>query len=96
MRAALLFRPLLEHFDRSIADCDKSIVDSRLDRLTMRVIMHVMHAQTPPARFRHADIKSSLKPDEKAIMTYVSSYYHTFANAQQVSVAVTIPQPELR
>lgn len=30
------------------------------------------------------DIKSSLKPDEKAIMTYVSSYYHTFANAQQV------------
>lgn len=42
-------------------------------------------SQIHAALHARIDIKSSLKPDEKAIMTYVSSYYHTFANAQQVS-----------
>ena len=27
---------------------------------------------------------SSAKPDERAVITYVSSYYHTFAGAQKV------------
>lgn len=26
-------------------------------------------------------------PDERAVMTYVSSYYHTFSGAQQVNVS---------
>ena len=30
------------------------------------------------------EIKNSVKPDEKSIMTYVSSYYHAFAGAQKV------------
>ena len=30
------------------------------------------------------EITHSVKPDEKSIMTYVSSYYHAFAGAQKV------------
>lgn len=30
------------------------------------------------------EIVRSVKPDEKSIMTYVSSYYHAFAGAQKV------------
>lgn len=28
-----------------------------------------------------------MRPDERAIMTYVSSYYHAFASSQQASQA---------
>jgi hypothetical protein len=31
------------------------------------------------------EITHSLKPDEKSVMTYVSSYYHAFAGAQKVN-----------
>lgn len=31
-----------------------------------------------------ADINSTPMPDERAVMTYVSSYYHTFSGAKQV------------
>jgi len=30
------------------------------------------------------DIHATPKPDERAIMTYVSSYYHAFSNAREV------------
>ncbi|KAL5269854.1 hypothetical protein ACHWQZ_G003356 [Mnemiopsis leidyi] len=33
------------------------------------------------------DIASTMRPDERAIMTYVSSYYHAFASSQQASQA---------
>ena len=29
----------------------------------------------------------SIKPDEKAVMTYVSSYYHAFSSTQQAETA---------
>lgn len=32
----------------------------------------------------HADLINTPKPDERAIMTYVSCYYHAFQGAQQV------------
>jgi hypothetical protein len=35
----------------------------------------------------NADLVNTFKPDERAIMTYVSCYYHAFQGAQQVSVA---------
>ena len=35
------------------------------------------------------DIAASPMPDERAIMTYVSSYYHTFSGAQQVGAALS-------
>lgn len=31
-----------------------------------------------------ADIISTLRPDEKAVMTYVSCYYHAFSGKQKV------------
>ena len=30
------------------------------------------------------DLSSSAKPDERAVITCVSSYYHTFSGAQKV------------
>lgn len=33
-----------------------------------------------------ADLINTPKPDERAIMTYVSCYYHAFQGAQQVSI----------
>lgn len=32
----------------------------------------------------HADLQNTAMPDERAVMTYVSSYYHCFSGAQKV------------
>ena len=32
------------------------------------------------------DMLNAVKPDERSVMTYVSSYYHAFSGAQQVLV----------
>ena len=37
--------------------------------------------------FSFSDIHSTPKPDERAIMTYVSSYYHAFSSSAQVEQA---------
>lgn len=34
-----------------------------------------------------ADIHSTIKPDERSIMTYVASYYHAFSSSQQAEMA---------
>lgn len=36
------------------------------------------------------DIVNTPKPDEKAIMTYVSCFYHAFAGAEQVRRALML------
>ena len=36
-----------------------------------------------------SDIVNTPKPDEKAIMTYVSCFYHAFAGAEQVRRPLT-------
>ena len=35
----------------------------------------------------HSDIHATPKPDERAIMTYVSSYYHAFSSSAQAETA---------
>lgn len=42
-----------------------------------------------------SDIVNTPKPDEKAIMTYVSCFYHAFAGAEQVKVATNRIEFEL-
>lgn len=37
------------------------------------------------------DIHATPKPDERAIMTYVSSYYHAFSSSQEVCVFCIMP-----
>ena len=37
------------------------------------------------SRFFLTDIVGTARPDEKAIMTYVSCFYHAFSGAQKVS-----------
>lgn len=34
----------------------------------------------------HADLQNTALPDERAVMTYVSSYYHCFSGAQKVKI----------
>lgn len=50
-----------------------------------------------------ADIVNTARPDEKAIMTYVSSFYHAFSGAQKVPgpsgsarpAGLSLPDPSL-
>ena len=35
--------------------------------------------------FKILDIVNQVKPDERCVMAYVSSYYHAFSGAQQVN-----------
>lgn len=37
--------------------------------------------------YMHTDIIGTPKPDERAIMTYVSSYYHAFSSSAQAETA---------
>lgn len=42
---------------------------------------------SPPSlmpEIKLADIQNTAMPDERAVMTYVSSYYHCFSGAQKV------------
>ena len=41
----------------------------------------------PPSHLHLTDITSTPKPDERAIMTYVSSYYHAFSSSAQAEQA---------
>ena len=36
------------------------------------------------------DLVNTPKPDERAIMTYVSCYYHAFQGAQQVIILIEL------
>ena len=40
--------------------------------------------------FNLLEIVRSVKPDEKSVMTYVSSYYHAFAGAQKVICFIVV------
>uniref|UniRef100_A0A674IT88 Actinin alpha 1 n=1 Tax=Terrapene triunguis TaxID=2587831 RepID=A0A674IT88_9SAUR len=46
-------------------------------------------------RFFLTDIVGTARPDEKAIMTYVSSFYHAFSGAQKVSQDSKLPPHSL-
>ena len=45
------------------------------------------HTRTHTHAHTHTDITSTPKPDERAIMTYVSSYYHAFSSSAQAETA---------
>lgn len=47
--------------------------------------LHLLFSLCSCSLFPWADIVSTLRPDEKAIMTYVSCYYHAFSGKQKVS-----------
>ena len=39
------------------------------------------------------DIHETVKPDERAIMTYVSSYYHAFSSSQEAWNSIKCTPP---
>lgn len=54
--------------------------------LTTSTPPSILHPPPPPwPPLFPADIVGTARPDEKAIMTYVSSFYHAFSGAQKVS-----------
>ena len=52
---------------------------SKLASLTIRIFI---------VNFLFLDMVNSVKPDERSVMAYVSSYYHAFSGAQQVSIFI--------
>ncbi len=48
------------------------------------LLIHSLITLISPPSFS-TDIVGTARPDEKAIMTYVSSFYHAFSGAQKVS-----------
>ncbi|KAI2657982.1 Alpha-actinin-1 [Labeo rohita] len=49
--------------------------------------LHLLFSLCSRSLFPWADIVSTLRPDEKAIMTYVSCYYHAFSGKQKAETA---------
>lgn len=59
------------------------------------VFINRFNQSTPPPHPPPSltDIVGTARPDEKAIMTYVSSFYHAFSGAQKVSWMRRPPHP---
>lgn len=55
-----------------------SVMSVRSSPVCILVCMCVYNSRFP------SDIVNTARPDEKAIMTYVSSFYHAFSGAQKV------------
>lgn len=52
---------------------------------TLLLLLHFsLLCPLSPSSVPWADIISTLRPDEKAVMTYVSCYYHAFSGKQKV------------
>lgn len=51
---------------------------------TLLLLCIFLFSVLSPSSVPWADIISTLRPDEKAVMTYVSCYYHAFSGKQKV------------
>lgn len=56
----------------------------------MKLISHLVFLRPMLVLSYSADVQNNALPDERAIMTYISSYYHTFSGAQQVMIDFTL------
>ncbi|KAL1448731.1 hypothetical protein MTO96_028167 [Rhipicephalus appendiculatus] len=82
----LAFCALIHRHRPDLLDYGKLKKENPLDNLNLAFDVAEKHLNIP--RMLDAeDMNSTAMPDERAIMTYVSSYYHTFAGAQQAETA---------
>lgn len=56
---------------------------------------HHIHTTNTSTNIDHTDLQNTALPDERAVMTYVSSYYHCFSGAQKVCYTCTPLTPPI-
>ncbi|RWS10034.1 Alpha-actinin: sarcomeric-like protein, partial [Dinothrombium tinctorium] len=79
----LAFCALIHRHRPDLLDYGKLSKDHPLDNLNLAFDIAEKHLNIP--RMLDAeDMVNTVKPDERAVMTYVSCYYHAFQGAQQV------------
>lgn len=82
----LAFCALIHRHRPDLIDYNKLTHADAVNNLNLAFDVAEKHLNIPKM-LDAEDIKSSLKPDERAVMTYISSFYHAFANAQQAETA---------
>uniref|UniRef100_A0A8C8CP92 Actinin alpha 4 n=1 Tax=Oncorhynchus tshawytscha TaxID=74940 RepID=A0A8C8CP92_ONCTS len=86
----LAFNALIHRHRPELIDYDKLRKDDPLTNLNNAFEVAEKYLDIPKMMDAE-DIVGTLRPDEKAIMTYVSCFYHAFSGAQKVSTATTPP-----
>lgn len=82
----LAFCALIHRHRPDLLDYSKLTKDNPLENLNLAFDVAEKYLNIP--RMLDAeDINNTPMPDERAVMTYVSSYYHTFSGAQQAETA---------
>uniref|UniRef100_UPI00398EBB57 alpha-actinin-1-like isoform X4 n=1 Tax=Pristiophorus japonicus TaxID=55135 RepID=UPI00398EBB57 len=82
----LAFNALIHRHRPDLIDYDKLRKDDPLTNLNNAFEVAEKHLDIPKM-LDAEDIVGTLRPDEKAIMTYVSCYYHAFSGAQKAETA---------
>ncbi|XP_076367736.1 alpha-actinin-like isoform X2 [Tachypleus tridentatus] len=82
----LAFCALIHRHRPDLLDYSKLSKESPLENLNLAFDVAEKHLNIPKM-LDSDDLNSTAMPDERAVMTYISSYYHTFSGAQQAETA---------
>ncbi|XP_074600790.1 alpha actinin isoform X2 [Brevipalpus obovatus] len=82
----LAFCALIHRHRPDLLDYSKLSKDNPLDNLNLAFDIAEKHLNIPKM-LDAEDMVNTVKPDERAVMTYVSCYYHAFQGAQQAETA---------
>nr|XP_025964735.1 alpha-actinin-2 isoform X6 [Dromaius novaehollandiae] len=82
----LAFNALIHRHRHDLLDYDKLDEDDPIGNINLAMEIAEKHLDIPKM-LDAEDIVNTARPDERAIMTYVSCYYHAFAGAQKAETA---------
>ncbi|OXB70946.1 UNVERIFIED_CONTAM: hypothetical protein H355_005286, partial [Colinus virginianus] len=82
----LAFNALIHRHRPDLLDYDKLDKDDPIGNINLAMEIAEKHLDIPKM-LDAEDIVNTPKPDERAIMTYVSCFYHAFAGAEQAETA---------
>lgn len=82
----LAFCALIHRHRPDLLDYDKLSKNNDMENLNLAFDIAEKHLDIP-RMLDPEDIVNQVKPDERAVMTYVSTYYHCFSGAQKAETA---------
>ncbi|XP_025940854.1 alpha-actinin-2 isoform X4 [Apteryx rowi] len=82
----LAFNALIHRYRPDLLDYDKLDEDDPIGNINLAMEIAEKHLDIPKM-LDAEDVVNTARPDERAIMTYVSCYYHAFAGAQKAETA---------
>ncbi|XP_076319488.1 alpha-actinin-like isoform X1 [Tachypleus tridentatus] len=82
----LAFCALIHRHRPDLLDYSKLCKDNPVENLNLAFDVAEKHLNIPKM-LDAEDLNTTAMPDERTVMTYVSSYYHTFSGAQQAETA---------